>query len=157
MFEYIAFLRGINVGGHTKISMQDLKKVFEKLGYENVRTMFNSGNVIFKVKQKDKDIIKKQLEEELLKTFGFGIKVIIRADHDLKLLVDQNPFSKVNITPQTRLYITFTENRDIINSIEITVSKDTTDLMKDMEKENGKNITTRNWNTILKIVNLLSV
>jgi len=47
--KYVAFLRGINVGGHHKVPMADLRKELEKLGFENVMTLLNSGNIIFEV------------------------------------------------------------------------------------------------------------
>jgi uncharacterized protein (DUF1697 family) len=53
MTKYVALLRGINVGGNKKVSMANLKKLFGKLGYKNVSTYINSGNVIFESSEKN--------------------------------------------------------------------------------------------------------
>jgi uncharacterized protein (DUF1697 family) len=54
LYQYVAFLRGINVGRHALIKNTDLKKAFEKLGVENVRTLLASGNVVFESDRTDK-------------------------------------------------------------------------------------------------------
>ena len=61
-YQYVAFLRGINVGGHVLIKMADLKKAFEMMGFENVRTILASGNVVFEYDQTDKKALTKKVE-----------------------------------------------------------------------------------------------
>ena len=78
--KYVALLRGINVGGKNKVEMKKLKQIFEGLGYANVSTYINSGNVLFE--SKDKDFSK--IEPVLKRTFGFEIKVLVRDMNNLK-------------------------------------------------------------------------
>ena len=67
MTKYVAFLRAINVGGHTIIKMTDLKKMFESCRLENVRVYIQSGNVIFESDENDATLLEKQIEGQLEK------------------------------------------------------------------------------------------
>ncbi len=71
--QYIVLLRGINVGGNNKVSMADLKTCFESLGFQNVRTYINSGNVIFETTKIDKTNLVSLCEKAIEKSFGFPI------------------------------------------------------------------------------------
>ena len=75
---YIAFLRGINVGGHSKVPMADLKACFADMGYSNVKTYINSGNVIFTADDTDVRELEMAIEAALEKTFSFAITVVVR-------------------------------------------------------------------------------
>jgi uncharacterized protein (DUF1697 family) len=152
--KYVAFLRGINVGGNQKVSMEELKKVFSSLGFTDVVTILNSGNVIF-TSSDSHTALPKMIEEALEKKFGFLPAVIIRTETQVQAIIAKDPFKHVNVTPQTRLYVSFTDTEDLESVIDITATKNTTDLMKDAEKKYGKRMTTRNWNTIVKISNML--
>ena len=68
MKRYIALLRGINVGGHKKLKMTDLKLLFEDLGFENVTTYIQSGNVVFSAK--DGENLEAKISKEIEKRFG---------------------------------------------------------------------------------------
>lgn len=81
MENYIAFLRGINISGKNKISMPDLKKEFENLGFSDAVTYLNSGNVLFSADSCEESVIRAQLETMLFEKFGLQIPVyIIRLD-----------------------------------------------------------------------------
>lgn len=75
---YIAFLRGINVGGHHKVPMSELKKEFQKLGFENIVTLLNSGNIIFEGSSNNTTSLEQQISTHLENVFGFSILTIIR-------------------------------------------------------------------------------
>ncbi len=75
---YVALLRGINFGGNRKISMMHLKKTFELLGFKNVATYINSGNVVFSHAGKDKEKIAKKIEKGIQKDFLLEVKVLVR-------------------------------------------------------------------------------
>lgn len=79
MNQYVALLRGINVGGNNRVDMKQLKRLFEDLGYVNVRTYINSGNVVFAVEKEGKD--RRQLshviEGAIEKRFGLAVKVVV--------------------------------------------------------------------------------
>jgi uncharacterized protein (DUF1697 family) len=76
MQKYVALLRGINVGGNNKIEMKKLKTVFETLGFTDVSTYINSGNVIFSTDKKED--LPEEIENALKKNFGFVVPVVIR-------------------------------------------------------------------------------
>lgn len=79
--KYIALLRGVNVGGNNKVSMQDLKKCFEKAEFQNVSTYINSGNVIFESEETGTAALIEQCREILENEFGFPIDLtVIGAD-----------------------------------------------------------------------------
>ncbi len=93
---YIAFLRGINVGGKNKIKMADLKLIFEELGFTQVETYIQSGNVIFGSEQSAADV-KAVIEQEIEKKFGFAVDVIIRTGEELVLIRKNCPFTEEEI------------------------------------------------------------
>ncbi len=88
---YLALLRGINVGGKTKVKMAELKACFEKLGYGNVQTYGNSGNVIFTAASTDRRRLESYLEEALATTFSSSIGIFIRSLDDMKEVMKAMP------------------------------------------------------------------
>lgn len=82
---HVAFLRGINVGGHKQISMAALKTTFESLGFANVRTLLNSGNVIFESSKKPDA---KAIEQAI----GQDVRVILRTTKELEQVLERKPF-----------------------------------------------------------------
>ncbi|MBI5729679.1 MAG: DUF1697 domain-containing protein [Ignavibacteriales bacterium] len=107
MIKYFAFLRAINVGGKNLIKMEDLKKIFESLGFKNVRTYIQSGNIIFETTEKSKEKIIKRTEKELHKYLGEDVLVFLRTFPEVKAIVKYNPFSKIKTAPSTKLYVSF--------------------------------------------------
>ncbi len=107
MIPYVALLRGINVGGKKSVKMEELRKALESLGLKSVKTVLASGNVLFETSEKDSEVLRKSIEEKLKKTFGFQINAILRKISEIQKLVDSNPFQKITVTPETRLYLTF--------------------------------------------------
>lgn len=148
--KYVAFLRGINVGGNTKVPMADLKKLFENLGFTQVQTILNSGNVVF---SSNKALKEETLEKELEEKFGFPITIIVKTGDQIKKII-QGFKNKPN--SREVFYITFLKNDKEVMSVVDLSSKGTTDLMKELEKKYGKAITTRNWNTIIRIGEILT-
>ncbi|ETT80943.1 DUF1697 domain-containing protein [Viridibacillus sp. FSL R5-0477] len=90
---YIAFLRGINVGGHNKIKMAELKQMFEKMGFKRVKTYIQSGNVLFESDEKEQ-FIHEHIEHEIKAVFGFAISVVLRTFSELERITEECPFSK---------------------------------------------------------------
>ncbi len=78
MNKYIAFLRGINVSGHHKVPMLQLRKEMEFLNFTKVSTLLNSGNIIFESNISNEEYLEKLISNHLEKTFGFPIPTIIR-------------------------------------------------------------------------------
>jgi uncharacterized protein (DUF1697 family) len=91
MQTWIAFLRGINVGGNMMVPMKDLAAICTHIGFENVRTYLNSGNVIFQSPLREA-ALQKALEMELTGKTGKDIGVVIRSSGDLERVVNGNPF-----------------------------------------------------------------
>jgi len=89
---YVAFLRGINVGGHNKIKMEILREMFAALRYENVRTYINSGNVIFEASESDENSLAAEIERAIQSEFSLSIKVMIRTIDEIKDVIKNNPF-----------------------------------------------------------------
>ena len=166
-------LRGINVGGKRKIRMADLRQLFEKLGYSNISTYIQSGNVIFDY---DRIVEAKELEEKIQEaifdTYGFEVPVIIRSVNEIEHSILNNPFLDSNEIE--RLYLTFLkETPNTINLEKINEYNSPTDNFKIMDKDvfiscSGKysdskltntffekklkvTATTRNWKTVNKL------
>jgi uncharacterized protein (DUF1697 family) len=93
MTKYVAFLRAINVGGKTSLSMSDLSDICSGIGLKNVRTYIQSGNVLF-TSPLASSALKAKLEKALLKKTGKDIGVIIRNARELAVIVAHNPFPK---------------------------------------------------------------
>ncbi len=173
--EYAAFLLGINVGKRI-VKMAALKDAIEQQGYTSVRTVLASGNVRFEAGRATPAAIVKKLEPALEKTFGFRIEVIVRSVPELETMLKADPFKKINVGKNTRLYVTFLATKppkperarvvngqyeilkvspgEVYSHLEISDAFKTPDIMKDMGNSYGKKITTRNWNTIKKIAAL---
>jgi uncharacterized protein (DUF1697 family) len=88
---FVALLRGINVGGNNMISMSSLKKSFEALGFKDVTTYINSGNIIFKAKERDPRKLERKIEEMLSRDYKLGSKVVVRTFPEMAKLVESLP------------------------------------------------------------------
>jgi len=174
MNKYVAFLRGINVGGNKKVPMSDLKIFFESLGFKNIKTLLNSGNVVFEGEKADAETLEKELE----KKFGFQISVILRTVDKIGKLINSKPFDGVKLTPETRLYVTFLKDKpagklkipyespeknfkilhvtegEVLSILTLSLKLGTTEAMGILEKEFGNKITTRNWYTVEKLTKI---
>ena len=91
MNQYVALLRGINVGGKNLIKMTDLKAGFETLGFENVSTYIQSGNVLFSATESGQAELIKQIEEALSKTFNYKSRLVVRSRKQMKDIVAHAP------------------------------------------------------------------
>ena len=175
---YCAFLRGINVGGHAVIKMEDLKTAFENMGLESVRTLLASGNVVFESGQSDQALLARKIEAGLKAAFKRDIAVILRRVDDLRKIRSSEPFRDIRLTPDVRLYVTFLPEGskpratavppasaaqagfrildvtpgEIYSVVDLSKGKGTVEAMGRLEKEFGTKVTTRNWNTVLKIL-----
>lgn len=172
---FIGFLRGINVGGHHKLPMQDLRDKLGELGCVNVKTVLNSGNFAVECLNTDLHELEEKIEVALSTSFGFPVPVILRSREEVLDFMEQNPFAGVGVHQNIRLYVSFLKNipeikinipyisddkgfkiiavqdKNIFSVLDLSLGK-TTKGMDDLEKLFGKNITTRNWNTIEKIM-----
>jgi uncharacterized protein (DUF1697 family) len=110
MPKYVAFLRAINVGGHT-VKMDYLRTLFEGLGFTNVETFIASGNVIFDSPSKSAKGLERKIESYLQETLGYAVATFIRSSSELAAIAQYKPFddSELNTAGNT-LYIGFMAN-----------------------------------------------
>ena len=93
MDTYIALLKGINVGGHKKVPMAELRELLSKLGFKNVQTYIQSGNVILQSPENNLSKIEETIKKAILDHFGFEVSVLVKIRQDLKRIFDDSPFS----------------------------------------------------------------
>jgi uncharacterized protein (DUF1697 family) len=91
MTRYIAFLRAINVGGHI-VKMNDLRKIFESLGFVRVETFIASGNVIFETNISTSAKLEQKIEVALLKALGYEVHTFLRTDSEVAAIAQYKPF-----------------------------------------------------------------
>ena len=104
---YVALLRGINVGGQKILNMEKLRASFEALGYRQVRSYLQSGNVIFESAKTSLDNLSKLIEMKILSDFGFSVSLVLRTSDELKKIHDDNPFLNEKSVDHSRLHVSF--------------------------------------------------
>jgi uncharacterized protein (DUF1697 family) len=164
----IALLRGVNVGGNKKVEMARLRALLERLGYTNVRTYVNSGNVVFTGPRRSEQHLEKALAEE----FGFDVPVVLRSRDELADVVQANPLAKIATEPAKHLVVFC----DADASVELDAAAyapetfhvrgrevylwapggiGTSELAKQLAaKSLGAKSTARNWRTVEKLLAL---
>ena len=91
---HIALLRGINVGGHRSVGMTDLRNFLAQLGFDDVRSLLQSGNLVFNSRARTGAELERFLEAESMKRFALEIDFFVRAPEEWKSIIRQNPFRK---------------------------------------------------------------
>jgi len=94
---YIALLRGINVGGHNKIIMAELRSSLEQLGLQNVKTYIQSGNILFESDETE-ELLQTKIHDAIKEDFGVSSVVVIRTAEEIQQIVSQSPFSEQEIS-----------------------------------------------------------
>ncbi len=94
MNTFIVLLKGINVGGHKKVPMAELRELLSKLEFENVQTYIQSGNVILQSSEKNILKIEETIKKKILDYFGFEVSVLVISRLNLKCIFDDSPFSE---------------------------------------------------------------
>ena len=103
----ISMLRGVNLGPHNRMKMEELRAVYESLKLQDPRTYVQSGNVLFKTKDRDEAKLSSRIRDGIEKKFGFRPDVILRTTEELRRAVAKNPFAaRKNIDPR-KLLVTF--------------------------------------------------
>jgi uncharacterized protein (DUF1697 family) len=106
MTRYIAFLRAINVGGHT-VKMEDLRGIFNGLGFSNVETFIASGNVIFESNIKDSKALEKKIAAQLEASLGFEVATFIRTNSELAKISTHQAFPQPEVESATAFNVAF--------------------------------------------------
>jgi uncharacterized protein (DUF1697 family) len=173
---HIALLRGVNVGGRASLAMADLRALVETLGFSDVRTLLQSGNVVFRGAGKAADI-EQQLERETEKRFGARIDHLIRSPKEWRAMIADNPFATEAIRDPSHTVAMFLKAKpqpSAVSALQVAIrgretvragarhlyivypdgigtSKFTGALI---EAKLGTRGTARNWNTVLKLATL---
>ena len=120
MTKFITLLRGINVGGHKKVLKKDLHKIFSKLGFSNIQTIAQTGNIIFESeKEISTDEISALVKEAIKKRYEFEIEVQSRTEKEFLEIFAKNPFKEFE---EKKLYIAFAD-QEIKTENKIEVEK----------------------------------
>lgn len=106
MPRFIAFLRAVNVGGRT-VKMEQLRRLFESLGFSGVETFIASGNVIFETRSKNARALERRIEEALGEALGFGVETFLRTDAELAEVAGREPFPAPHIDAAAALNVAF--------------------------------------------------
>ncbi len=176
--QYVALLRGINVGGNNIIKMIDLKHAFERAGFTDVVTYIQSGNVIFSSKKKDITLLTEEIERLLTKTFSYQARAVLQTRQEFQTTVTNVP-KEWTTRDDLRCYVAFThelytqeeivaevtpkEGVDTIQTGHRVIYLTTTlegltksSFVKLMGKRIYKDMTIRNYTTVKKILELMS-
>lgn len=171
---YVSLLRGINVGGHNKIKMADLKKVYTGAGMADVQSYIQSGNVVFRSPD-DASTVQQTLEAAIALKFGFAVDVLIRTANDWARIAKTHPFTDVPDFEEKKVYVTVLAAppanptpldpqrvgdekyflSDDVVYLYCTHGRAKTKLTNDLfERHYGQRATTRNWKTTRKLAEM---
>ena len=177
MTTHLVLLRGINVSGHNMIKMDLLKKALESIGFENVETYVQSGNVFVDTAEESAAKVGFQIKQEIFKTFGHDVPVIVLAAADLEACFANNPFLKEKELDTKKLYVAFVSKElrsDSINDLKSSQFKPDEAIIdgsrifikyavgagktrldqKYIEKKLNLTATIRNWNTVTQLLKM---
>ena len=101
---FVAFLRGINVSGKNKIPMETLRVLCKDIGLKDVKTYIQSGNIVFKSKEAQSDVLGKLLADGILERFNFKVSVLVKTPSQLKKILEINPFNDEVDLAANRIY-----------------------------------------------------
>jgi uncharacterized protein (DUF1697 family) len=107
MTAYIAMLRGVNVSGHNTIKMDALRGFCQDLGFRNVETYVQSGNVVFQTATENPAAVSKRIGETILQFLGFNTPVIVRTSREMRNVILNNPLLKEKDMDSSKLHVTF--------------------------------------------------
>lgn len=107
MNTYISVLRGINVSGHRLIKMDALRTMYEALGFVDVQTYIQSGNVVFRCNKREVEDLQQEISRNIQDTFSFDVLVIVFSIDELKQAIKQNPLAKDKAKDTAFMHITF--------------------------------------------------
>ena len=178
MTTFVSLFRGINVGGHQTIGMDELKDLHLSLGLKDIVTYIRTGNVIFTSDEADLAQLTKQIENGFAQKFGFHVNVMVRTSAELQEIIANNPFQNQPLKESKWVVVLFLSSRPERTALEelqrtyfgpeelcligqelyiyypngIGRSKLTNTLIEKKLKTSG---TGRNWNTVLQLQKLM--
>ncbi|RZK09733.1 MAG: DUF1697 domain-containing protein [Flavobacterium sp.] len=177
MTTHLALLRGINVSGHNMIKMEALKTTLEAIGFQNVTTYIQSGNVFVDTEEENAPKVAFVIKQEIFKAFGHEVPVIVITKEDLSACFKNNPFLNEKEVDTKKLYVSFVSialKKESINDLKMSqfkpdevaidenriyikyaVGAGKTRLdQKYIEKKLNVVSTIRNWNTVTQLLKM---
>ena len=177
MTTHLALLRGINVSGHNMIKMEALKTALENIGFQNVTTYIQSGNVFVTTEEENPAKVGFLIKQEIFKAFGHEVPVVVIAKSDLEACLTNNPYLKEKDLDTKKLYVAFVSmalRNEAINDLKMSQVKpdqahiDTNRIyikyavgagktrldQKYIEKKLNVTATIRNWNTVTHLLEM---
>ncbi|WP_417785874.1 DUF1697 domain-containing protein [Tenacibaculum sp.] len=167
----IILLRGINVSGKNKIPMQELRTLLEELGYSDVKTYIQSGNIVLKTREDSKEV-QKNIHKKIKEKYSYDVFVLAKEVKEIEEILKNNPYSHLN---EKQIYFTFLFNPTEVNEIEVEAKEDEFTILKDVvyvnavggygktkltnnffERKLKVSATTRNFKTTNKLIELAS-
>lgn len=180
MKNYIALFRGINVGGHNRLLMKELRSLMNNLGYQNVNTYIQSGNVAFQAEETNIQQLSDDMSAEIEKNYGFKPHILVLTLQELKGAVESNPFPEAESDPKLlHLYFLISEPQypDLEALEDIKTEGERFELKNNVfylhapdgigrsklagmlagrsEKVFGCPVTGRNWRTVQKVMEMV--
>jgi len=175
---WLALLRGINVGGHKKIKMAELKALFVSLGFTDVVSYIQSGNLIFNAPELRAPEIIERITTAIEQTYAFHVPVILRQIEDLQVLIEQRPLHFEGLKSVYVCFFSEAPQAELLEGLkpfctrseQFQLQLQGKALYLDYPQGCGQSklnnnlierklncvATTRNWNTVLKLSTLLS-
>jgi len=173
----IALLRGINVGGRNRLAMADLRELCEQLGYRDVQTHVQSGNVVFTTDRDDLELIGAELTEQLRYQLGVAPTVLVRTRDEFATVIADNPFTAEAQADPTKVHVallsaepddpatlefdpqTYAPERiaagDRVRYLHVPGGFGRSKLAADLAKRRtGVEVTVRNWNTVTRLLEM---
>lgn len=177
MKTHLALLRGINVSGHNMIKMEQLKTALEHIGFQNVQTYIQSGNVFLDSEEEHGPSVGFMIKQEIFKVFGHEVPVVVVLKEDLEACLQNNPFLKEKECDLKKLYVAFISKEltsSALNDLKVSQFKpdeaaiDSSRIyikyavgpaktrldQKYVEKKLNVVATIRNWNTVVKLLEM---
>lgn len=177
MTTHLALLRGINVSGHNMIKMDALKTTLEAIGFQNVQTYIQSGNVFVDTEEENAAAVGFKIKQEIFKVFGHEVPTVVIGITDLENCFKNNPFLKEKEVDTKKLYVAFLsipQRSESINDLKMSqVKPDEASIdesriyikysvgagktrfdQKYIEKKLNVTATIRNWNTVTQLLKI---
>lgn len=172
MKTYISLLRGINVGGHKKVLMAELRELLTKSGLENVKTYIQSGNVIFNYRDVESLVLENIIQKSIKAHFGFEVSVLVRTREQLFEIFENCPFPEAKKVQSYFAILSETPNSDLVKlAYEKTYENEEYEILNDclyffcsngygnakfnmnyFEKKLEVDATSRNYKTMVKLL-----
>ncbi|HUF74814.1 MAG TPA: DUF1697 domain-containing protein [Longimicrobiales bacterium] len=168
MARYAAFLRGVSP---MNAKMPELQRAFEGAGFENVKTVLSSGNVVFDTRARSEEAIARKAEDAMEKSLGRSFSTIVRSVDHLRAILASDPYEPFAVDPEAKRVVTFLRDEPDAD-LELPVDRDGACIlcvrgreaftayirspkgpvfMELIEETFGKDVTTRTWNSVAKV------